>query len=159
MHIVKFSIMTIGVYLIIFLIFFNKLRGPFTCDLFADTNNHKTNLFFSPYWCPGSGGVDAFGFNWSGHNCWIVPPVRLICRTISHLALCRGHGILIIPKWPSSTFWPLLWSSEDNNFKQFAQKHIEYVKPKGFFSSWFRKTQYFRCWKIVIQYLGIILRF
>ena len=29
--------------------FFNKLRGPFNCDLFADTNNHKTNLFFSPY--------------------------------------------------------------------------------------------------------------
>ena len=84
---------------------------------------------------PGSGGVDAFGFNWSGHNCWIVPPVRLICRTISHLALCRGHGILIIPKWPSSTFWPLLWSSEDNNFQQFEQKHIEYVKPKGFFQA------------------------
>ena len=33
-------------------------------------------------------------------------------RTISQLALCRGHGILIIPKWPSSTFWPLLWSSK-----------------------------------------------
>ena len=29
--------------------FFNKLWGPFTCDLFADTNNHKINLFFSPY--------------------------------------------------------------------------------------------------------------
>jgi hypothetical protein len=56
-------------------------------------------------------------------------------RTISQLALCRGHGILIIPKWPSSTFWPLLWSSEDNNFQQFVQKHIEYVKPKGFFQA------------------------
>jgi hypothetical protein len=75
------------------------------------------------------------------------------------LALCKGHGILIIPKWPSSTFSPLLWSSEDNNFQQFVRKHIEYVKPKGFFSSCLRKTQYFRCWKIFIQYLGIILRF
>jgi hypothetical protein len=69
--------------------------GPFTCDLFAETNNHKTNLFFSPNWCPGSGGGDALGFNWSGHNCWIVPPVRLIWRTISHLALCIGHSILM----------------------------------------------------------------
>ena len=70
--------------------FFNKLWGPFTCDVFADTMNHKKNSFFSPYWCPGSGEVDAFVFNWSDHNCWIVPPVRLICRAISHLALCRS---------------------------------------------------------------------
>ena len=55
--------MTIGVYLITFVDFFNKLWGPFTCDLFAETNNHKTNLFFSPNWCPGSGGGDALGFN------------------------------------------------------------------------------------------------
>jgi hypothetical protein len=27
--------------------FFNKLWGPFTCDLLADTNNHKTNLLAS----------------------------------------------------------------------------------------------------------------
>ena len=74
-----------------------------------------------------------FVFNWSDHNCWIVPLVRLICRAISHLALCRSHGILIIPKWPSSAFWPLLWSSEDNNFQQFVRNHIEYVKRKGFF--------------------------
>jgi hypothetical protein len=75
-------------------------------------------LLCSPYWCPWQGGVYAFGFNWSDHNCWIVPPVRLICRAISQLALCRGHGILITPKWPTSAFWSLLWSSEDNNFQQ-----------------------------------------
>jgi hypothetical protein len=27
--------------------FFNKLWGPFTCDVFADTMNHKKNYIFS----------------------------------------------------------------------------------------------------------------
>jgi hypothetical protein len=116
-------------------------------------------LFFSPYWCPGSGGVDAFGFNWSGQNCWMVPPVRLICSTISHLALCRGHGILIIPKWPSSTCWPLLWSSEDNNFQQCVRKHIEYVKPKGFFQAGSDKHSIFAAERLSFNILVLYLDF
>ena len=56
--------------------YFNGIWGPFECDLFADFNNHKLPTFFSPYWCPGTSGVDAFGQNWSSFNCWIVPPIH-----------------------------------------------------------------------------------
>ncbi|CAC5384810.1 unnamed protein product [Mytilus coruscus] len=58
--------------------YFNSLWGPFTCDVFADSNNNKVPMFFSPYWCPGTGGVDAFAYDWSLYNCWIVPPIKLI---------------------------------------------------------------------------------
>lgn len=42
-------------------------------------------------------GVDAFSFDWSQDNNWIVPPVRLISKTISHLMTCKGKGVLVAP--------------------------------------------------------------
>lgn len=113
--------------------YFNKAWGPYTCDLFADSNNRKLANFYSPYWCPGTSGVDAFAQNWSEFNCWIVPPVKLISRSISHLFTCKGQGTLVIPKWTSSPFWPLLWSFNDQRFKYFVKDVIEYAKPKKFF--------------------------
>ncbi|VDH97494.1 Hypothetical predicted protein [Mytilus galloprovincialis] len=113
--------------------YFNKAWGPYTCDLFADSNNRNLANFYSPYWCPGTSGVDAFAQNWSEFNCWIVPPVKLISRSISHLFTCKGQGTLVIPKWTSSPFWPLLWSFNDQRFKYFVKDVIEYAKPKKFF--------------------------
>ncbi|VDI63167.1 Hypothetical predicted protein [Mytilus galloprovincialis] len=84
--------------------YFNNLWGPFTCDVFADFNNNKVPMFFSPHWCPGTGGVDAFAYDWSLYNCWIVPPIRLISRSVLHLSKCQGKGVLVTPKWTSSVF-------------------------------------------------------
>ena len=35
----------------------------------------------------------------------MVPPVG---RTLRHLQLCRGKGILVVPDWPSAQYWPML---------------------------------------------------
>jgi hypothetical protein len=40
--------------------FFSKLWGPFTCDVFANSDNHKVDKFYSQFWTPGTAGVDAF---------------------------------------------------------------------------------------------------
>ena len=40
--------------------------------------------------------------------CWLVPPVYLIPRVLVHFLNCRSRGILIVPFWPSSLFWPYL---------------------------------------------------
>ncbi|CAC5407748.1 unnamed protein product [Mytilus coruscus] len=90
--------------------YFNSLWGPFTCDVFADSNNNKVPMFFSPHWCPGTGGVDAFAYDWSLYNCWIVLPIKLISRSVLHLSKCQGKGVLVTPKWTSSVFWPIKWS-------------------------------------------------
>ena len=123
--------------------FFNKMWGEFTCDIFADANNHKLSKFFSPYWCPGTAGVDAFSFDWSHFNCWLVPPVKLVAKTIKHLSLCRGYGTLVIPKWTSSNFWPLLWSVSSNSFIDAVKDSVEYVKPSGFFEAGSDKNSIF----------------
>ena len=45
----------------------------------------KTIMFYSKYWTPGTSGVDAFAFNWGGHNNWLVPPIKLVNKVILHM--------------------------------------------------------------------------
>ena len=63
--------------------FFNHLEarwGPHTVDLFASSDNAQCKKFYSLHWCRGTAGVNAFGFPWSGENCWINAPYRAIDR-------------------------------------------------------------------------------
>lgn len=39
----------------------------------------------------------------------MIPPILLITRTIFHLELSRARGVLLVPKWPSAPFWPVLF--------------------------------------------------
>ena len=41
----------------------------------------------------------------------LVPPVVLIPSVLDHIHMCRAKGTLVFPWWPSSVFWPILWSS------------------------------------------------
>ena len=138
---------------------FNNIWGPFDCDLFADYNNHKLSKYFSAYWCPGTSGVDALAFNWEGLNCWIVPPIHLVPRALEHLKMCRGRGTLVIPKWTSSCFWPILWSSFSNSFKSFVKASVEYVKPTGFFRLGSDKNSIFSSARLTFNVLVLRLDF
>ena len=111
--------------------FFDKLWGPYSFDRFADENNKKCDLFNSISNCPFNSGIDAFNFDWHGFNNWLVPPVHLISKTILHAIKCKALCTLVIPKWPSASFWPLLMEGHD--FKSFIKGKVEYIKPKAFF--------------------------
>lgn len=63
---------------------FQQMWGPFTCDLFANYHNNKVNNFYSKFVTSFTTSVDTFSFDWSQDNNWIVPPVWLISKTISH---------------------------------------------------------------------------
>ncbi len=88
----------------------NDTWGPFTTDCFACYYNTKLPRFFSRFWNPGSTAVDAFAQNWANENCLLVPPVVLIPSVLKHLYSCKSKGALVFPWWPSSPFWPILWS-------------------------------------------------
>ena len=79
--------------------FLNNKWGPYTFDRFADNKNFKVSKFNSQYWTPGTAGVDAFAFDWSGHNNWVVPPIHCIPNVINHMIYYKSFGTLIIPKW------------------------------------------------------------
>ena len=89
--------------------FTDDLWGPHSLDRFASSNNAKTKLFNSLYWNPGSLGVNSFNSDWSQDVSWLVLPVILASRAINHLVKCKAKGTLIVPKWTSSPFWPLIF--------------------------------------------------
>jgi hypothetical protein len=91
--------------------FLDSLWGVHTVDRFANMNNTKLLWFNSLYWNPGSIGVDASTSDWSDENNWLIPPVSLVSRVINHLIKSNYVGTLLVPKWPSSPFWPLVFDT------------------------------------------------
>ncbi len=89
--------------------YFSHLHGPFTFDRFADCSNTHCPLFNSRFYSPGCMAVDAFCQDWSGYNNWVVPPVCLAGRCIVHFKTCRAKGMLVVPKWTSQIFYPMLF--------------------------------------------------
>ena len=96
----------------------NDITDPLTVDCFACYYNTKLPRFFSRYWNPGAEAIDAFAQDWSGENALLVPPVTLIQAALNHLYFCHGRGVLVFPWWPSSSFWPVLWSKYRPYIKQ-----------------------------------------
>lgn len=73
--------------------------------------------FYSKFVDGLSTGIDAFSFDWKFDNNWIVPPVRLISRVISHLIARKATGVLVAQKWTSSPFWSCIVNN-DGTFKE-----------------------------------------
>jgi hypothetical protein len=94
-------------------------------------DNRKTKRFNSLYWNPGTLGVDAFNSNWSSELNWLVPPVSLASRAINHLVECNTLGTLVVPKWPSAPFWPLIFES-DLEYKPYVFDVLEFTDSKNF---------------------------
>ena len=90
--------------------------GPYDLDRFASYYNAKVGRFCSRFWNPNAFAIDAFSIDWNGYNLWIVPPVHIIARAILYLAQCQGYRTLIVPVWPSASFWPILHSDRISQF-------------------------------------------
>lgn len=87
----------------------DNLWGPHTVDRFANAVNAQLPRFNSRFWVPVSDAIDTFTCNWADDNNWWCPPIYLIPRVIRHAQGSKAKGTLIIPQWPSSPFWPLLF--------------------------------------------------
>ena len=92
----------------------SKRFGPFSIDRFADNNNKKTERFNSKFYCPNTESVNCFTNDWKGENNFLCPPISLIGSTIRHLKICRASGTLVVPVWPSSYFWPIIYPNGYN---------------------------------------------
>ena len=107
-----------------------SLWGPYTIDRFADSSNSKLRRFNSKYLCPNTERVDAFTVSWKHENNFLVPPISLIPKVISHMRDCKAEGTLVVPYWQSSAFYPLLVEGE-NLFRSFVQDWRIYDNSMG----------------------------
>ena len=107
----------------------DSLWGPHTIDRFASPRNTQVERFNSRFWTPGSEAVDAFTCNWGEDNNWWCPPVYLVPRVIRHAQNTNANGTLVVPQWPSSPFWPLLFPDGVTPAK-FVKECLELTKTK-----------------------------
>ena len=62
-----------------------QLWGPHSIDRFASSCNAKLSRFNSRFLQLGTEAVDTFTQEWSSENNWLVPPVSLVGRLLSHM--------------------------------------------------------------------------
>ena len=77
-------------------------------DCYALQHNTLLPRFHSRFWVPGCEAVDTFTTNWGSELNWWLPPLYLVCRTISHALSCQAKGTLIVPAWKSAPYWPII---------------------------------------------------
>ena len=97
----------------------DKLWGPHTIDCFASRLSRQTSRYISRSANPDCVAVGAFSLSWAGENCWLFPPPRLIAKTLQHLQEAKGHGSLLVPVWPSQSWWPLLLEENRSVFASY----------------------------------------
>lgn len=51
------------------------------------------------------------------------------------MKLCRARGTMIVPKWKSAIFWPMLVYRFTEKFKSFVVDYKEYKHPMNFFQA------------------------
>ena len=111
--------------------YFNSQHGQFTVDIFASNVTKQLPKFYSKYWCGGSSGVDSMAYDWGGENCWWVPPPTIAAETLIHARACRAKGVMILPKWSTAIFWPMIHTGKD--WVPGISLIMEYKKPTNFF--------------------------
>ena len=116
-------------------IVFNELDrqwGPHTVDRFANGCNNQVPRFNARYYCPGAEAIDAFTCDWGHDTNWWCPPLFLVPRLLKHARVTRAKGTLIIPRWASAPFWPLIFP-DGVNPAEFVKEIKELPRIEGLF--------------------------
>jgi len=99
----------------------DSLWGPYDIDRFATCKNRKTERYNSLFMDTGSEAVDCFTQDWGSCNNWLVPPICLVTKTIRHILYCNANATLIVPKWPSAAFWPILFAKNSDIMRSVSE--------------------------------------
>lgn len=100
----------------------------FTIDLFADHKNAKVGRFYSNFYCEGSLGIEALAHSWERETAWICPPVSLLHQVLRKISSTEVlAGVLIVPNWPTASFWPSIFEPDQTLKKPFVK--VEVIRP------------------------------
>lgn len=81
--------------------------GEFDVDLFASMLNNKCSIYVSWFPEPESWAVDAFTLSWSKFKFYAFPPFILIPRVLRKIIEDAAEGVVVVPWWPSQSWFPL----------------------------------------------------
>jgi hypothetical protein len=103
--------------------------GPHGVDRFASRKHNcivRSGRFNSRFGHGDEGWewADALTINWHGCVNWIHPPYLLIDCVLDHCIACRANGTLIMPDWPSASWWPRLFRGSRSKLTPVAREAI-----------------------------------
>ena len=78
--------------------------------LFASCLNTKCQHYISYHPDPGAQAVNAFTLSWCGLHFYAFPPFSIILKTLRKIREDKATGILVVPHWPTQSWWPYLTS-------------------------------------------------
>ncbi|XP_072017157.1 uncharacterized protein [Amphiura filiformis] len=81
-----------------------------TIDLFASRNNAQLPRYVSWLPDPGAEAVDALCLDWGTLDFYAFPPFCLIGRCLQKIIQDEAEGLLIVPKWPTQSWFPQMLS-------------------------------------------------
>ena len=108
------------------------------------------DVLFKGLFCYHASGVNAFNFSWEVKNHWIVPPPNLLVKTINKILHDNATCTLIVPKWESAPFWPILIDIESNKtcIKSKFIFSCKLIKKGNILEPYLaRVVQILRCWQ------------
>ena len=79
-------------------------------DLFASRLNHQLKPYIAYRPDPGALAVNAFHISWKEYTFYAFPPFCIIQRVLQKINIDQATGIIIVPNWPTQTWWPYLMS-------------------------------------------------
>lgn len=136
--------------------FIDSMYGPHTIDRFANEYNTKLSRYNSLFSTPCTEAVDAFSVSWHSENNWLVPPICLIPKCLNFLLACRAVGTLVVPFWPSSPFYPMLFGA-NASFAKFVVEVLLFKSPKGIYIQGHNKETIFGSDKFTSKVLVVRL--
>ena len=88
-----------------------KWAGRFSYDLFASETNKRCVRFATRFAENASkiADINAFSLQWQKlGNIFAHPPPRIVIPVLRQMAENKAQGVLVLPLWNGSRFWPLL---------------------------------------------------
>ena len=77
-------------------------------DLFASRINKQFEVYVSYHPDPYAKHIDAFTISWSNEQFYCFPPFSCILKAVQKIILDKARGILVVPYWPTQTWYPAL---------------------------------------------------
>ena len=77
-------------------------------DLFASHLNFQLPRYISYRPDPSAFATDAFSISWSNLNFYAFPPFSCISQCLQKIKVDMATGLIIVPKWPTQPFYPVL---------------------------------------------------
>jgi hypothetical protein len=86
-----------------------KAWGPFTVDAFASSHSARLPRFWTKFHTPEAEWCNAFSASWALERVFAFPDPNLVGEVISRLRMDQGQCTLIVPRWTSAPWFPLLY--------------------------------------------------